>query len=122
MRALLTEAARLQGVDLDLDAEDLDAELAKLGHVADFMQVVLRNSANPTMFTAGYQTNVIPGKATARVDGRFLPGHGDEFFETLAQLCGDQVELGFITKQQPWETPYDGALVDAMTRSLLGSA
>ncbi len=74
VRALLTEAARLQGVDLDLDADDLDAELAKLGHVADFMQVVLRNSANPTMFTAGYQTNVIPGRATARVDGRFLPG------------------------------------------------
>lgn len=39
--ALLAEPARLQGADLDHDAEDLDAELAKLGHVADFMQVVL---------------------------------------------------------------------------------
>lgn len=52
VRALLAEAAELKGVKIDFDADDLDAELAKLGPVADFMQVVLRNSANPTMFTA----------------------------------------------------------------------
>ncbi|NED81427.1 hypothetical protein G3I76_15190, partial [Streptomyces sp. SID11233] len=66
VRALLEEAARLYGVEFDED--DIDGSLARLGPVADFMQVVLRNSANPTMFAAGYQTNVIPGKATARVD------------------------------------------------------
>ncbi|MYR61979.1 M20/M25/M40 family metallo-hydrolase, partial [Streptomyces sp. SID625] len=89
VRAVLEEAARLQGVDVDLDtedAEDLETELAKLGHVADFLQVVLRNSANPTMFSAGYQTNVIPGRATARVDGRFLPGHEQELIDTVDAL------------------------------------
>ncbi len=38
------------------------------------------------MFDAGYQTNVIPGKATARVDGRFLPGHEQELIDTIDRL------------------------------------
>ncbi|MFE9059050.1 M20/M25/M40 family metallo-hydrolase [Streptomyces mutabilis] len=114
VRALLTEAARLQDVDLDLDAEDLDAELAKLGHVADFMQVVLRNSANPTMFTAGYQTNVIPGKATARVDGRFLPGHEQELIDTIDALLLPSVTREWVNHDIAMETGFDGPLVDAM--------
>ncbi|WP_030420533.1 M20/M25/M40 family metallo-hydrolase [Streptomyces sp. SCSIO 75703] len=117
VRALLTEAARLQGVDLDLDTEDpdaLDAELAKLGHVADFMQVVLRNSANPTMFSAGYQTNVIPGKATARVDGRFLPGHEQELTDTIDALLAPSVTRRWVNHDIAMETAFEGPLVDAM--------
>ncbi|MER7775309.1 M20/M25/M40 family metallo-hydrolase [Streptomyces sp. NPDC096191] len=114
VRALLAEAARLQGIDLDLDAEDLDAELAKLGHVADFMQVVLRNSANPTMFTAGYQTNVIPGRATARVDGRFLPGHEQELVDAIDALLLPSVSRQWVNHDIAIETSFDGPLVDAM--------
>ncbi|MGW2171926.1 M20/M25/M40 family metallo-hydrolase [Streptomyces sp. NPDC001705] len=114
VRALLAEAARLQGIDLDLDAEDLDAELAKLGHVADFMQVVLRNSANPTMFTAGYQTNVIPGRATARVDGRFLPGHEQELVDAIDALLLPSVSRQWVNHDIAMETSFDGPLVDAM--------
>ena len=80
---------------------------------------VLRNTTNPTMLTAGYKVNVIPTEATAHVDGRFLPGFEDEFFATLAELCGENVSVEYVSKQQPWETPYDGDLVDAMSRSLL---
>ncbi|ANJ10978.1 M20/M25/M40 family metallo-hydrolase [Streptomyces parvulus] len=114
VRALLAEAARLQGVDLDLDADDLDAELARLGHVADFMQVVLRNSANPTMFTAGYQTNVIPGRATARVDGRFLPGHEQELLDAIDALLLPSVSRRWVNHDVAMETSFDGPLVDAM--------
>ena len=77
---------------------------------------VIRNTANPTMLGAGYKVNVIPTEATAHVDGRFLPGYEDEFFDTLAELCGEGIEIEFVSNQQPWETPYDGDLVDAMTR------
>ncbi|MGV9288926.1 M20/M25/M40 family metallo-hydrolase [Streptomyces sp. NPDC003719] len=114
VRALLAEAARLQGVDIDLDAEDLDAELSKLGHVADFMQVVLRNSANPTMFAAGYQTNVIPGRATARVDGRFLPGHEQELIDAIDALLLPSVSREWVNHDISMETTFDGPLVDAM--------
>ncbi|GAB1332175.1 M20/M25/M40 family metallo-hydrolase [Streptomyces sennicomposti] len=117
VRAFLEEAARLQGVDVDLDAEDagiLEAELAKLGHVADFLQVVLRNSANPTMFSAGYQTNVIPGRATARVDGRFLPGHEQELIDTVNALLLPSVSREWVNHDIAMETSFDGPLVDAM--------
>lgn len=117
VRALLREAAGLKGVDVDLDAEDpetLEAELAKLGPVADFMQVVLRNSANPTMFSAGYQTNVIPGKATARVDGRFLPGHEQELLDAVDALLMPSVTREWVNHDIAMETPFEGRLVDAM--------
>ncbi|MGP3771915.1 M20/M25/M40 family metallo-hydrolase [Streptomyces sp. SDT5-1] len=118
VRALLQKAADLQGVDIDFDADDLDAELAKLGHVADFMQVVLRNSANPTMFTAGYQTNVIPGKATARVDGRFLPGHEQELIDAIDALLLPSVSREWVNHDIAMETTFDGPLVDAMCEAV----
>ncbi|HEY1116931.1 MAG TPA: M20/M25/M40 family metallo-hydrolase, partial [Acidimicrobiales bacterium] len=77
------------------------------------------NTANPTMLDAGYKVNVIPSEATAHVDGRFLPGYEDEFFATLAELVGEGVSIEHVSHQQPWETPYEGDLVDAMTRSIL---
>ena len=80
---------------------------------------VLRNTLNPTMLNAGYKVNVIPTEATAHVDGRFLPGYEDEFWATFAELCGEDVTYEAVSHQPPWETPYDGGLVDSMTRSLL---
>ncbi|MFC9533791.1 M20/M25/M40 family metallo-hydrolase [Streptomyces sp. NPDC056975] len=118
VRALLAEAAELKGVKIDFEADDLDAELAKLGPVADFMQVVLRNSANPTMFTAGYQTNVIPGKATARVDGRFLPGHERELVDTIDELLLPSVRREWVNHDIAMETTFDGPLVDAMCEAV----
>ncbi|WEH33147.1 M20/M25/M40 family metallo-hydrolase [Streptomyces sp. AM 4-1-1] len=112
VRALLEEAAGLYGVDFDED--DIEGSLARLGPVSDFMQVVLRNSANPTMFQAGYQTNVIPGKATARVDGRFLPGHEQELIDTIDALLPPSVSRAWVNHDIAMETSFDGPLVDAM--------
>jgi acetylornithine deacetylase/succinyl-diaminopimelate desuccinylase-like protein len=71
------------------------------------------------MLTAGYKVNVVPGEATAHVDGRFLPGYEDEFFETLGELVGDRISIDYVSRQHGLETTFDGDLVDAMTRSLL---
>lgn len=65
----------------------------------------LRNVTNPTMTSAGYKVNVIPTEATAHVDGRFLPGFEDDFFETLRKLCGEGIDIEFDQNQMPWETP-----------------
>ena len=46
----------------------------------------LRNTVNPTMLDAGYKANVIPGTASATVDGRFLYGQQEEFERQLAGL------------------------------------
>ncbi|HKE68634.1 MAG TPA: M20/M25/M40 family metallo-hydrolase, partial [Nocardioidaceae bacterium] len=57
--------------------------------------------------------------ATAHVDARSLPGYEEEFRDTLEELIGEGIEVSYLSDQEPWETPYDGELVDAMHRSLL---
>ncbi|MEU6740665.1 M20/M25/M40 family metallo-hydrolase [Streptosporangium sandarakinum] len=116
VRALLAEAARLRGVPFD--EEDPERTLAKLGPVADFVQVILRNSANPTMLSGGYQTNVIPGRATARVDGRFLPGHEQELLDTIDELLLPSVTRAFVHHGPALETSFDGPLVEAMCEAV----
>lgn len=117
MRTLLAAVGELAGEEAT--PENADALVAEFGGAARMMGAVIRNTTNPTMLGAGYKVNVIPTEATAHVDGRFLPGHEDEFFATLRELVGEDVEIDFVSHQQPWETPYDGHLVDAMTRSIL---
>lgn len=117
MQVLLAAVADLAGTEA---TPENAAELVReFGGATRMLGAVISNTANPTMLGAGYKVNVVPTEATAHVDGRFLPGYEDEFFETLRELMGEGVELEFLSHQQPWETPYDGALVDAMTRSIL---
>ncbi|QIK76534.1 M20/M25/M40 family metallo-hydrolase [Nocardioides piscis] len=117
MEVLLATVADIAGTEATPDnAESL---IEEFGSAARMLGAVIRNTANPTQLGAGYKVNVIPTEATAHIDGRFLPGYEDEFFDTLRALAGDGIELDFLSHQQPWETPYDGDLVAAMTRSLL---
>lgn len=117
MEVLLASVAELAGTEAT--PENAEALIEEFAGAARMLGAVLRNTTNPTMLGAGYKVNVIPTEATAHVDGRFLPGYEDEFFATLAELCGDDVTWEFLSHQQPWEEPYEGDLVDAMTRSLL---
>ena len=56
----------------ELDPEDMEATLAKLGGIAKLIGATLRNTANPTQLGAGYKVNVIPG-AGHRARRRPLP-------------------------------------------------
>jgi acetylornithine deacetylase/succinyl-diaminopimelate desuccinylase-like protein len=117
MEVLLASVADIAGTEAT--PENAEALVEEFESSARMLGAVIRNTANPTMLGAGYKVNVIPTEATAHIDGRFLPGFEDEFFATLAELCGDNVSWEFLSKQPPWETPYDGQLVDAMTQSIL---
>ena len=117
MEVLLATIAELAGTEAT--PENAESLVEEFGDAARMLGAVIRNTANPTMLQAGYKTNVIPTMASAAVDGRFLPGFEDEFFATLAELAGPGIEIDFESRQDPWETPYDGDLVGAMTRSLL---
>lgn len=117
MRTLLAAVADLAGTEATPD--NAVSLIEEFGDAARMIGAVLRNSINPTMLQAGYKVNVVPSEATAYVDGRFLPGYEDEFFATLAELCGDDVSVDYVSNQPPWEMPYEGALVDAMQQSIL---
>jgi acetylornithine deacetylase/succinyl-diaminopimelate desuccinylase-like protein len=117
METLLAVVGEIAGTEATPD--NAEALVGEFGGAARMMGAAIRNTANPTMLAAGYKVNVIPTEATAHVDGRFLPGYEDEFFDTIAALCGEGVERSHVSHQQTWETPYDGDLVGAMTRCLL---
>jgi acetylornithine deacetylase/succinyl-diaminopimelate desuccinylase-like protein len=117
MRTLLAAVGELAGEEAT--PENAQALVEEFGGAARLLGAVIRNTCNPTMLGAGYKVNVIPTEATAHVDGRFLPGFEDEFFATIAALVGEDIEVEYVSNQAPWETPYDGNLVDAMTRSIL---
>jgi acetylornithine deacetylase/succinyl-diaminopimelate desuccinylase-like protein len=103
---------------VDFDPEDPAAVLAKLGSIARMVGATMRNTANPTMLSAGYKVNVIPQTASAHVDGRFLPGYEDEFFREIDALAGPGVTRDFTHQDVALETSFDGDLVDAMRAAL----
>jgi acetylornithine deacetylase/succinyl-diaminopimelate desuccinylase-like protein len=119
VRAALTELAVLHGVPADEAAlDDVDTLLDRLGASADLVRHTVRNSANPTMLNAGYKVNVIPGSATAFVDGRMLPGTEEEFTATLDRLTGPHVEWEFHHREIPLQAPLDSPTYAAMREAL----
>lgn len=117
VRTFLEETSR--ALELELDLNDAEKTVAKLGPLARMIGATLRNTANPTMLEAGYKANVIPQTAAAHVDGRFLPGYEEEFFETLDGLLGPNVTREFVYHDIAIETGFDGPLVRAMADALL---
>jgi acetylornithine deacetylase/succinyl-diaminopimelate desuccinylase-like protein len=120
VRAALTELTALYGIERAgaLEAVDVDALLPKLGPAAALIAPTLRNSANPTMLSAGYKINVIPGSATAYVDGRLVPGGEEEFTETLDRLTGPYVDWEFHHREVALQAPVDSPTYAAMCEAV----
>jgi acetylornithine deacetylase/succinyl-diaminopimelate desuccinylase-like protein len=117
MEVLLAAVAELAGTEAT--PENAESLVEEFGSASRMLGAVIRNTTNPTMLEAGYKVNVVPGEATARVDGRFLPGYEDEFWETLAVLAGPDVVVTKDIHMAALENPYDGPVAAAMTASLL---
>ncbi|MGX6603794.1 M20/M25/M40 family metallo-hydrolase [Micromonosporaceae bacterium Da 78-11] len=116
VRAFLEQVS--EALEIDLDPADPELAIAKLGPIANLIGATIRNTANPTRLEAGYKDNVIPGKASATIDCRTLPGQGDEFLAELRDVIGPDVEIEHLHRQQAVETDFDGALVEAMGAAL----
>jgi acetylornithine deacetylase/succinyl-diaminopimelate desuccinylase-like protein len=114
--AFLEGASEALGVEFQ--PNDPGQLLAKIGSISRIVGATMRNTVNPTVLQAGYKVNVVPQTATAEVDGRFLPGHEEEFFAELDRVLGPGVTREFINHDIALETTPDGALYDAMTSAL----
>jgi acetylornithine deacetylase/succinyl-diaminopimelate desuccinylase-like protein len=111
--------AACEALGISFPRTDPGAVLAKIGPIARMIGATLTNTANPSMLRAGYKVNVVPQTASAQVDGRFLPGHEEEFFAELDELLGSGIRREFVNNAIAMETTFDGALCDAMTQALL---
>jgi acetylornithine deacetylase/succinyl-diaminopimelate desuccinylase-like protein len=107
------------GYAFDADAPDLEGAVAKLGPIARIIGATLRDTANPTMLSAGYKANVIPATAEAVVDCRVLPGRRAAFEAEVDELIGPDVSREWIAELPSYQTTFDGALVDAMNAAVL---
>ncbi len=115
----LAVASAESGLDLSPNAPDLETTLFKLGNLARIIGATLRDTANPTMLSAGYKANVIPQTATAVIDCRVLPGRQQAFEAEIDELLGPNVTREWITHLDSYETTFDGDLVDAMNNAIL---
>ena len=120
VRTLLTDLSDALDVPVDLsDEESVQALVARLGPAARVVGATLRNTLNPTQLEAGYKVNVVPGQATAGMDGRFLPGQRDEFFATVDALLPPGVTREVVHADDALEEEFAGALVEAMRSCLV---
>jgi acetylornithine deacetylase/succinyl-diaminopimelate desuccinylase-like protein len=115
-RQFLRKVSETLGTDFDPD--DPASVIGKLGGMSKMIGATTQHTANPTMLSAGYKVNVIPQTATGQIDGRYLPGREDEFFQEIDRLLGPSVTREFIHHDIAVETTADGDLWDAMSAAL----
>jgi acetylornithine deacetylase/succinyl-diaminopimelate desuccinylase-like protein len=117
----LQAVAEETGYSFDWTSPDLDGAVSKLGTIARIVGATLRDTANPTMLKAGYKANVIPATAEAVIDCRVLPGRLPAFEREVDELIGPHVTREWILDLPPYETTFDGELLDAMNAALLAA-
>jgi acetylornithine deacetylase/succinyl-diaminopimelate desuccinylase-like protein len=115
VRDFLAGVSEITGVEFAED--DPEATLGRLGVLARLVGATLRDTANVTMFRAGYKSNVVPSLAEATVDCRIVPGREEAFERELAEILGAGIERQYDSLP-PVETTFDGAIVDAMVASI----
>jgi acetylornithine deacetylase/succinyl-diaminopimelate desuccinylase-like protein len=108
-----------QSADKPYDESDLRPLLSEIGPTARMIGATLQNTANPTMLEAGYKANVIPGSASAVIDGRFLPGYEEELNSTIKKIIGPDIIVETISRDIALETEFTGDLVDAMCNAII---
>jgi acetylornithine deacetylase/succinyl-diaminopimelate desuccinylase-like protein len=117
VKDLFKEVSRVTGKTYD--EKDLRPLLKEIGSTARMIGATLQNTANPTMLEAGYKANVIPGTASAVIDGRFLPGYEAELNETVRAIVGPDILIETISHDIALEVDFDAPLVDAMKAAIL---
>jgi acetylornithine deacetylase/succinyl-diaminopimelate desuccinylase-like protein len=119
VRAFLEQTGAALGVEVDLTSDEgVDATLRRLGPAAAIAENTVRNSTTPTVLSAGYKVNVIPGDAHAEIDTRVLPGTETELLAEVDRLVGPGVRREFVAHQEavaaPVESPWFTAMADAL--------
>jgi acetylornithine deacetylase/succinyl-diaminopimelate desuccinylase-like protein len=110
MASFTAGAAELLGTAPD----DIEGMLDGLGPLARVIRAALQDTVNPTTLAAGYKVNVVPGTATATLDGRFLPGSERTFGALLRGVAGDRLQFREIFSGPALEVPTTGPLMSAI--------
>lgn len=100
------------------DEATLEAELAELEIAGPLVGAGIRTTATPTVLEAGGKPNVVPGRASALVDVRVIPGQDELVRATLRELAGPDVEVEERAWYRGTESPADGPFVDVLREAI----
>ncbi|MGN6221010.1 MAG: M20/M25/M40 family metallo-hydrolase, partial [Microbacterium sp.] len=98
--------------------ESLAADLDSLGFVASLVGATTRNTATPTVLSAGDKTNIIPAEASARLDIRVLPGQDDALRAGLREVVGDGIDIREGRWWSATEAPVDAAIIGILQQAI----
>lgn len=83
------------------------------------LRATLHDTISPTMLEAGSKANVIPGTATATLDGRIMPGQTpDAFLAEVQALLGADVKAELLVRSTGYESEPGSPLFDLMAQVL----
>jgi acetylornithine deacetylase/succinyl-diaminopimelate desuccinylase-like protein len=112
------ESLALAVLDPLHEAEAL-IQMEKSPEVVALLKATLHNTVSPTMLQAGQKANVIPGEASATIDGRILPGQTHEgFMQEIRAYLGDEIQTEIIQRSSPYESEPESPLFDLMAQVL----
>ncbi|HNR96230.1 MAG TPA: M20/M25/M40 family metallo-hydrolase [Anaerolineae bacterium] len=112
-------AEALRGV-LDPAREEEALQLMDgLPQIQALLRATLHDTISPTMLEAGSKANVIPGTATATLDGRIVPGQTpDAFLAEVQELLGPEVKAELLQRSTGHESEPGSPLFDLMAQVL----
>lgn len=109
LRALLSPTMAPTIIDKILPNKSLAATLA----------ANLSNTVTPTMLEAGMKINLIPGQATALLDGRLLPGQrATDLVSEVRALIGSHIEIEVLDTLPGRAGTADDPMMEAIIQTL----
>lgn len=89
-----------------LDPERVEETARALGPPGVLLHGALQNTANATVVRAGGKTNVVPGEARVKIDGRPLPGVSrDEMLKEVRDAVAGPVDLEVLRYEAGTDDP-----------------
>jgi acetylornithine deacetylase/succinyl-diaminopimelate desuccinylase-like protein len=121
-----TEAPLKMLTALGQDSSDPAEAIRKLGEINPLLPIILEPmltvTLTPTMAHASDKVNVIPARASLRVDTRVPPGLGREVaLKRLHEVLGETaagLEIAFTDEQPGYSSPAESRLMDVITEWL----
>ncbi|MGH2861584.1 MAG: M20/M25/M40 family metallo-hydrolase [Solirubrobacteraceae bacterium] len=121
-----SEAPLLMLEAMGLDPDNIPAAIERLGAADPLLPVVvepmLSVTLTPTMISASEKINVIPARASLKVDCRVPPGLGEDVaLKRLRELLGEAsvgLDIEFTEKVYGYQSPARSVLMDAIERWL----
>lgn len=127
LAALLTELARIRGLDMVPTPQNTDELLQKLNIDASFtetLRAMTRMTVSPNIIRGGVKTNIVPDSCESDIDIRILPGQSADYvMQEVYNLVGPGVEIALTEYREPTFTssqlePY--RLMKQLTEELAG--